>query len=396
MNRVITEMSKAKSDVERQLRKYIPEIIQECMAWAYLGKAFTFDLSRELGNKVNQRLIALADAVLEDIEARAKNSVVLAEEEEDEDEILAYIKRPIGEEDIVQRIDKHCSTLRFFLEGWIAIGIVNKIDKNELTNQILRHIDNPFASPLWKDALTEGYLSGAINGKYSFGKGNQKNILSALTELARYAINEAYQYGCLLRYAGMGAIAYRTHRASSYPCMDCDELTMQIWPLDIAVLPAHPRCVCYATPVFSDGNGLSDNHELTYYDQKSNGWVITDTSRRVKGAQNKQESDKYNKEKGMCIVLADNGHNVRHLGEKAGISSSDIVIDGVSADLKKTRSSNNIQNYAKKAIQKQGADIVVFEFEKETKEIYAELQNLKKQGIKAKYFFSGKNKVYDL
>lgn len=252
MNRVITEMSKAKSDVERQLRKYIPEIIQECMAWAYLGKAFTFDLSRELGNKVNQRLIALADAVLEDIDARAKNSVVFAEEEEDEDEILAYIKRPIGEEDIVQRIDKHCSTLRFFLEGWIAIGIVNKIDKNELTNQILRHIDNPFTSPLWKDALTQGYLSGAINGKYSFGKGNQKNVLSALTEIERYAINEAFQYGCILRYGKMGAIGYRTYRNSSYDCPECDELTRHIFPLDVIVLPAHPRCVCGSEPVFAE------------------------------------------------------------------------------------------------------------------------------------------------
>lgn len=396
MDRVITEMSKAKGDVERQLRKYIPEIIQECMAWAYLGKAFTFDLSSELTNKVNSRLIALSDAILEDIEARARKSIVFAEEEEDEDAILAYIKRTIGEEDIVQRIDKHCSTLRFFLEGWIAIGIVNKIDKAELTNQILRHIDNPFTSPLWRDAVTERYLSGAINGKYSFGKGNQRNVLSALVELARYAINEAYQYGCLLRYDGMGAIAYRTHRASSYPCMDCDELTMQVWPLDIAVLPAHPRCVCYTTPIFSDGKGLSDNHELTYSDQKSNGWVITDTSRRVKGSQNKQELDKYNKEKSMCVVLANNGYNVRHLGEISGISSSDIMIDGVPADLKKTKSANNIQSYAKKAIRQQGADLVVFEFEKETKEIYAELQNLKKYGIRAKYFFTGKNKVYDL
>lgn len=249
MDRVITEMTKAKGDVERQLRKYIPEIIQECMAFAYLGKGFTFEY-KEISDKVNALLISLSDAILEDIEARARKSIVFAEEEEDEDVILAYIRRTIGEEDIVQRIDKHCSTLRFFLEGWMAIGIVNKIEKNELTNEILRHIDNPFTSPLWKDALTEGYLSGAINGKYSFGKGNQKNVLSALTEIERYAINEAFQYGSVLKYGKMGAIGYRTHRASNYPCELCDELTMVVHPLTEIVLPAHPRCVCYATPVF--------------------------------------------------------------------------------------------------------------------------------------------------
>ena len=250
MDRVITEMTKAKGDVERQLRKYIPEIIQECMAFAYLGKGFTFEY-KEISDKVNALLISLSDAILEDIEARARKSIVFAEEEEDEDVILAYIRRTIGEEDIVQRIDKHCSTLRFFLEGWMAIGIVNKIEKNELTNEILRHIDNPFTSPLWKDALTEGYLSGAINGKYSFGKGNQKNVLSALTEIERYAINEAFQYGCILRYGKMGAIGYIIHRGSSYDCPHCDSNCGFVIPLDDIRVPQHTRCCCWTEPIYS-------------------------------------------------------------------------------------------------------------------------------------------------
>ena len=250
MDRVITEMTKAKGDVERQLRKYIPEIIQECMAFAYLGKGFTFEY-KEISDKVNALLISLSDAILEDIEARARKSIVFAEEEEDEDVILAYIRRTIGEEDIVQRIDKHCSTLRFFLEGWMAIGIVNKIEKNELTNEILRHIDNPFTSPLWKDALTEGYLSGAINGKYSFGKGNQKNVLSALTEIERYAINEAFQYGRLLHYGKTGAIGYIIHRGSSYDCPHCDSNCGFVIPLNDIRLPQHNRCCCWSEPIFS-------------------------------------------------------------------------------------------------------------------------------------------------
>lgn len=252
MQRVIDEMAKAKGDVERELRQYIPEIIRECMAFAYLGKAFTFDVS-DLSDRVNSRLIALSDAILDDIESRAKMAIKYAGEEEDEDAILLYIRRPIGEEDLVQRLDKHCSTLRYFLEGWIAIGLVNNIKEYELTNTILSYIDNPLASPLWQEALNAGYLSDAIrSGIYQYGKGNQKNVLSALTEIERYAINEAYQYGCILRYEKMGAIGYRTFRQSTYPCDHCDELTMHIWPLDVIVLPAHPRCVCRSEPVFAD------------------------------------------------------------------------------------------------------------------------------------------------
>jgi hypothetical protein len=252
MERVIEEMAKAKGDIERELRKYIPEIIRECMAFAYLGKTFTFDVS-DLSDRVNQRLISLSDEILLDIESRAKTAIKYAEEEDDEDAILLYINRKIGEEDMVQRLDKHCSTLRYFLEGWIAIGFVNKISEYELTTHILSHLDNPLASSLWKDAFNAGYLSNSIRtGIYEYGKGNQKNVLKALTEIEQYAINEAYQYGCILHYGKLGAIGYRTYRQSSFPCEACDELTRHIWPLDVIVLPEHLRCVCGSRPVFAD------------------------------------------------------------------------------------------------------------------------------------------------
>lgn len=251
MDRVIDEMAKAKDDVERRLRQYIPEIIRECMAFGYLGKNFTFDVS-DLSDRVNSRLIALSDAILDDIESRAKWAISYAEEEDDEDAILLYIKRKIGEEDIVQRLDKHCSTLRYFLEGWIAIGIVNKLQEYELTNNILSYIDNPFASPLWQEAFNAGYYSTAIRSRgYSYGKGNQRNVLSALTEIERYAINEAFQYGRLLHYGKTGAIGYIIHRGSSYDCPHCDSNCGFVIPLNDIRLPQHNRCCCWSEPIFS-------------------------------------------------------------------------------------------------------------------------------------------------
>ena len=251
MDRVIDEMAKAKDDVERRLRQYIPEIIRECMAFGYLGKNFTFDVS-DLSDRVNSRLIALSDAILDDIESRAKWAISYAEEEDDEDAILLYIKRKIGEEDIVQRLDKHCSTLRYFLEGWIALGMVNKLKEYELTNNILSYIDNPFASPLWQEAFNAGYLSTAIRSQgYSYGKGNQRNVLSALTEIERYAINEAFQYGRLLHYGKTGAIGYIIHRGSSYDCPHCDSNCGFVIPLNDIRLPQHNRCCCWSEPIYS-------------------------------------------------------------------------------------------------------------------------------------------------
>ena len=252
MNQVIEEMTKAKSDVERRLRDSIPDIIRECYAFAYLGKQFSFDVG-DLSNNVNARLIALSDAIMEDIEGRAKWAIEHAEEKDDEAIILAYIKRQIGQEDIVTRIDKHCSTLRYFLEGWIAIGIVNKLQEYELTQQILAHIDNPFISPLWQEAFNAGYLATSIRSQgYSYGRGNQRNILSALTETERYAINEAYQYGRILRYEKTGAIGYIIHRGSDYDCPYCDSNCGFVIPLNDIRLPQHPRCCCWSEPVYAN------------------------------------------------------------------------------------------------------------------------------------------------
>ena len=251
MKRVIEEMSKAKSDVTRRLRVCIPEIIRECKAFGYLGKNFTFDLAG-VSDKVNQRLISLSDEILSDIEERAKKAIEYAEEEDDEALILAYINRKIGDEDMVTRLDKHCSTLRYFLEGWLAIGMVNKLNEYELTNNIFRYLDNPFSSPLWKEAFNAGYLSNAVRtGDYIYGKGNQKNVLKALTEIEQYAINEAFQYGRLLHYGKTGAIGYIIHRGSTYDCPHCDSNCGFVIPLNDIRVPQHPRCICWTTPVFS-------------------------------------------------------------------------------------------------------------------------------------------------
>jgi len=66
------------------------------------------------------------------------------------------------------------------------------------------------------------------------------------------------------------------------------------------------------------------------------------------------------------------------------------------AELKKTSSHNNILNYAKKAIHKQDAKIVVFEFEEMTHGIQKELYKIQKLGIRAKYFTTKGKVIFDL
>ena len=89
----------------------------------------------------------------------------------------------------------------------------------------------------------------------------------------------------------------------------------------------------------------------------------------------------------MCLTLAQNGYAVEYLEDNH--FSYDIHLNGIRADLKKTTGSGNIERYAKEAIREQGAEIVVFEFENNLKDIHTKLLKLRnKYGIHGYFYFS--------
>lgn len=138
----------------------------------------------------------------------------------------------------------------------------------------------------------------------------------------------------------------------------------------------------------------SDKFEKTLFDEQSGGYLVTHVG-RIPKKQKGNEWDKFDKEQGMCKVLAKLGYKIKHLLEVPRISSPDITINGIKADLKKTSSHNNIGHYAKHAIKNQNAELVIFEFTTETKLIYDELYKLREKEIKGYYYFTGReNKLY--
>ena len=135
-----------------------------------------------------------------------------------------------------------------------------------------------------------------------------------------------------------------------------------------------------------------DVWEHSFFDENTGGYVVTEIQRITQSEKSKSERGKYRKEYNMCVALAMDGNAVEHLDDKHG-NSYDIHLNGVKADLKKTGSHNNIRNYAKEALNKQGASIVVFEFKVETEEIHSEILLLQKKGIHGKYYFSKNKKI---
>ena len=131
-----------------------------------------------------------------------------------------------------------------------------------------------------------------------------------------------------------------------------------------------------------------------YFNCDNGGYLVVDKQRIEQSKLNKQEKEKYNKEYNMCRILAQNGYEVEYL--KLTESSFDIYLNGISADLKKTASHNNVLDYAKKAVYKQGAKIVIFEFFEMTGKIRYELNKIKRMGIEVKYFISADKIIFEL
>ncbi len=139
--------------------------------------------------------------------------------------------------------------------------------------------------------------------------------------------------------------------------------------------------------------GYSKEWQKELFNDTNGGYVITHKNRITKAKINKQEIQKFEKELAMAKVFGNAGNRIELLDEITGISSPDGIFNGLKADLKSISSHNNILKNAKKAIHKQGADIVLFEFTNDTQKIHLEILKLKKMNIKAYYYFKGKEKI---
>ena len=98
------------------------------------------------------------------------------------------------------------------------------------------------------------------------------------------------------------------------------------------------------------------------------GTKVTTSIRRLHLANSsKEERETYDKEHAMCKVIADNKINITHRESASLLSGTtfDTFFGDrhIPCDLKQTGDTSNIVKYAKKAVKKQGAQLVVYAIE---------------------------------
>ncbi len=146
------------------------------------------------------------------------------------------------------------------------------------------------------------------------------------------------------------------------------------------VIKIHPMINNYST---------SEWHH-TYLSSNKSGCIITEKERFKEALASKAEIEKFVKELQMCVVIADNGHCVEYLQgvNRPQGQTYDIKIDGIKADLKCiTGGSGNIVKYAKKALNIQGAESVVFEIPISDPKYFDALSEARRKCVGKIYFY---------
>ena len=241
-------MAQMKGRVSAHTRRTANLIIALAMQYSFLGTSFTFDADDDLDRQVNLLLVQLSDAIEEDAEERAAKTT----SEEDRETALAWAHRPQDGQDPTERLDAHSSALKLALEGYLAVCFANAWTKGAITAQVNRFLASPNMWPPAKEAFGDNRYRAPFISERGFhgGPGVAADPRKGMTLVGQGIISETYQRGVILSYERMpGVIGYRVHRGSTYDCPECDDLCRGIHFLDETVLPAHPRCCCYTTPV---------------------------------------------------------------------------------------------------------------------------------------------------
>lgn len=123
-----------------------------------------------------------------------------------------------------------------------------------------------------KDAAIANSMASQFKNPYSSGMIPQANAKGADIQIPAYGRGVYHSaYGNIVRNAQgtiavawgreernfakrNGAVGFRIHRGSSYPCPVCDEASEGIHKITDTVPPLHVNCVCYVEFVYNEDN----------------------------------------------------------------------------------------------------------------------------------------------
>lgn len=398
---VIRLMAWMKGRVNGLALKTVNEIISIAMNYSFLGKEFTFDWNKDLDDAVNDLLIQFTDAVLEEVGDKVAELV----DEEDREDVLAYIGRERDGLDPEERIDKHDSELKSLLEAYLAVKFAMNADREDIPADAAEFLAAPNDYEDMRDAFFDhDYKSRMIQqGGAHFGRGNAANPILGIALVAQMMIREAENYDAFLDFSRIeGLVGFRVRRGSGYECGTCDEICATIHPIEeFDILPAHPHCMCIMVPITKDSVGefmashmeeyfrikRSPDYKDVAFNEKTGGVMATHKNHTELRNRKDYEVNvqKAGFKKGHIVILGEEIHNIPNHRNADGTWDG-LLFESAAAE---TGTATNIRNALKHCASKHIADVATIYFL--NKPSNAEIRN----GLKKFFGLKGTSQWHD-
>ena len=122
-----------------------------------------------------------------------------------------------------------------------------KMSRNETEEALLKYFTDPYSS----DIISRANRMGAGIQTPSYGRGVYHSAFQNIVRNAQGTISIAWERQQRNYARRNGAIGFRIHRGSSYPCDICDEqVAYGVHPITDDMPPFHSRCCCIVEFVY--------------------------------------------------------------------------------------------------------------------------------------------------
>ena len=167
-------------------------------------------------------------------------TLAIYDHEDNRDEILPFILGENHGKTFNERLIDYCEKYRDELFLLIGAGLFLGFGANALAKSIGGHLKKPYNNP----ELVEG-----IAAPLTYGRGKTNSMFTALSDLTRFGISQAWMKNQYLNNIKDGCVGWYVQRGSSYYCELCDSM-VGFHTEEEDLPPYHNHCCCIATPIF--------------------------------------------------------------------------------------------------------------------------------------------------
>ncbi len=167
-------------------------------------------------------------------------TLAIADHEENRNTILPFI---LGENcgmTFDERLTDYVGKYKNELLLLVGAGLLLGIGKSALAKSIGDNLRQPYANPMLKDGIEKSI---------SYGRGRTNSMFTAIGDLTRFGIAEAWMKNQYINNRKDGCVGWLVQRGSHFPCELCDSKVG--FHADESDLPLyHSHCCCYAVPIY--------------------------------------------------------------------------------------------------------------------------------------------------